>query len=273
MSRWHEPSCSRPKVQVLGGLPCCMDCFAVASLDDIEVESAGGPREPPTDESGTFNLTWPSCVEYVESEAKGGVGPSGSTAAEVPQLKRKASTISETSLTDNHKRTKEVAEEDNLENGFSAPSTSFQYEPLLNRNDIRLLHLESGNGASLLHASFSTSNLDAEGTAYDALSYTWADSLGNTDCCRPLFVGLFWDIVPITRNCEQALRSVRHSTGKPRKIWVDSVCINQNDANERSFQVALMTRIYSRATEVLVFLGPAADNSAMALAAITRSLN
>jgi hypothetical protein len=42
---------------------------------------------------------------------------------------------------------------------------------------------------------------------------------------------------------------------------VDSVCVNQEDLNERSQQVRLMSRIYSKARQVVIWLGEAADDS------------
>ncbi|KAK2762898.1 heterokaryon incompatibility protein [Colletotrichum kahawae] len=86
-----------------------------------------------------------------------------------------------------------------------------------------------------------------------------------------MFIGPFWDIIPITRNCENALRSVRISAGPPRNIWIDSLCINQDDEEERSAQVALMPRIYAGAAGVLVYLGNATSDSDLAMDAITRS--
>ncbi|KAM5363563.1 hypothetical protein ACJZ2D_011947 [Fusarium nematophilum] len=39
-------------------------------------------------------------------------------------------------------------------------------------------------------------------------------------------------------------------------IWADAICINQNDIDEKSAQVCIMDRIYSKATFVLAWLGP-----------------
>ena len=38
-------------------------------------------------------------------------------------------------------------------------------------------------------------------------------------------------------------------------LWVDAVCINQADTNERNAQVAIMKYIYSNATQVVIWLG------------------
>ncbi|MCJ1388366.1 hypothetical protein MMC18_001212 [Xylographa bjoerkii] len=47
--------------------------------------------------------------------------------------------------------------------------------------------------------------------------------------------------------------------------WIDAVCINQDDLDERNQQVALMTRIYKKASSIYVWLGEEADDSAMAM--------
>jgi hypothetical protein len=48
-------------------------------------------------------------------------------------------------------------------------------------------------------------------------------------------------------------------------LWVDAICINQGNNEERAQQVQLMAKIYSRATRVLVWLGETAANSDEAL--------
>jgi hypothetical protein len=63
----------------------------------------------------------------------------------------------------------------------------------------------------------------------------------------------------VTPNLASALKAFRRdeSSGKhPRTLWVDAVCINQNDIQEKNQQVAQMQEIYAGAKEVLVWLGP-----------------
>ncbi|KAH6674395.1 heterokaryon incompatibility protein-domain-containing protein, partial [Halenospora varia] len=55
-------------------------------------------------------------------------------------------------------------------------------------------------------------------------------------------------------NLEAALRRLRLS-GKQRTIWIDAVCINQNDIQERQDQVSLMRQIYEQAEQVVIWLG------------------
>jgi hypothetical protein len=60
----------------------------------------------------------------------------------------------------------------------------------------------------------------------------------------------------ITPNLTKALYHIR-SAGqfKPQTLWVDAVCINQEDVDERSSQVALMRYIYGSAKAVTIWLG------------------
>lgn len=59
--------------------------------------------------------------------------------------------------------------------------------------------------------------------------------------------------MPITNNCEVALRRFRDSE-EPRYLWIDSICIDQSDPIERASQVELMGRIYRHARKVLIFI-------------------
>lgn len=59
----------------------------------------------------------------------------------------------------------------------------------------------------------------------------------------------------ITSNLCDALRQCRQSDSR-RVLWADSVCINQDDDEEKSQQVSVMSEIYSQAKRVLICLGP-----------------
>lgn len=64
----------------------------------------------------------------------------------------------------------------------------------------------------------------------------------------------------ITSNLFEALLHLR-SEVKEVALWVDALCINQDNNHVRSEQVASMGSIYHRATRVLVWLGPCSSNS------------
>jgi hypothetical protein len=96
------------------------------------------------------------------------------------------------------------------------------------------------------------------GVEFEALSYTWGSTENKTE------IYLDNHLVPVTRNLLEALEALRFQN-KPRVLWVDALCINQENLEERASQVKIMRYIYREANSVIVWLGPAADNSHLAL--------
>jgi Heterokaryon incompatibility protein (HET) len=88
--------------------------------------------------------------------------------------------------------------------------------------------------------------------------YAW----GGSD--KPLFISIKEHKLPVTVNLHTALSRLRDRS-LTRIIWIDAVCINQDDPKERGDQVRLMAKIYSKANHVIVWLGDMADNSDQAL--------
>jgi hypothetical protein len=60
--------------------------------------------------------------------------------------------------------------------------------------------------------------------------------------------------LPINDNLFYALQRVRLSS-KPRPLWVDDICVNQDDLEERSEQVKIFDKVYAGARTVLIWLG------------------
>jgi hypothetical protein len=54
---------------------------------------------------------------------------------------------------------------------------------------------------------------------------------------------------------EKALKQLRQPT-KDIRLWVDAICIYQQDEVEKVHQVSIMRDIYSGAEDVLIWLGP-----------------
>jgi hypothetical protein len=91
---------------------------------------------------------------------------------------------------------------------------------------------------------------------YAALSYAWGDAADTVD--------IFVDGAPVkvTRNLEVVLRMLRDNKRmRGEQLWVDALCINQEDFVERGRQVKRMGNIFGGALRVLVWIGPAADDS------------
>ena len=77
--------------------------------------------------------------------------------------------------------------------------------------------------------------------------------------------------MPITSNLWEALGRIRHET-ETKILWVDSICIDQGNFEERNHQVRLMKDIYKNASEVVVWLGEETEDTAMAFD-LTRKLS
>ncbi|RBR14522.1 uncharacterized protein FIESC28_07651 [Fusarium coffeatum] len=96
---------------------------------------------------------------------------------------------------------------------------------------------------------------------YKALSYVWGEGRKTESIWVVSSPGKSGEAsIPITESLDTALRHLR----KPDEtvtLWIDQICINQADNKEKGEQVAMMGRIYSEATQVIVWLGPAADGS------------
>ncbi|EEU43366.1 uncharacterized protein NECHADRAFT_45214, partial [Fusarium vanettenii 77-13-4] len=90
---------------------------------------------------------------------------------------------------------------------------------------------------------------------YTALSYVWATPESKHKC-----VIANGNKVQISQTVENALRRLRFRQ-KPRWLWVDQLCINQVDENEKSHQVHQMHSIYSDADQVISWLGTGDEKS------------
>ena len=65
------------------------------------------------------------------------------------------------------------------------------------------------------------------------------------------------------------LKDLRPEDGS-RPVWIDAICINQKDIQERAVQVKLMQDIYSLAVHTLIWLGEIDDDGELALTFISR---
>jgi hypothetical protein len=140
---------------------------------------------------------------------------------------------------------------------------SFIYTKLQSLNqELRLLILKPSTYKKAdIRCEIVTEALQIERVAtYDALSYTWG-SPGDI-CEQPISVrGCDMEV---SRNLELALRALRYPTAT-RTLWVDAICINQQNNQERSQQVSLMRKIYSMARKTIVWLGEEDADSTRAI--------
>jgi hypothetical protein len=93
---------------------------------------------------------------------------------------------------------------------------------------------------------------------YEAVSYTW----DNQDSSCPIFCNNRSSVLKVTPNVDSLLRYLRRIS-LARYLWIDAICLNQADSNEKSVQVMLMGNIYRQARKVRIWLGEANEDFLM----------
>lgn len=143
---------------------------------------------------------------------------------------------------------------------------SDHYSPLP-EGSVRLLRLLPNPDESLrIECDLSVYHLLDSGTAhpFDALSYAW----GSGDSSKSIWINdreyVVW------ANLHAALLHLRDCF-VDRIVWVDAICIDQNNTAEKSQQVQSMAKIYAKASRVIVWLGEVAATSDQALEDIRMS--
>lgn len=124
--------------------------------------------------------------------------------------------------------------------------------------EIRLILLHpSQDPTSPICCNLATVSLNQK-PQYEALSYTWGSAK------FPKHITLDKHDFSVTENLKDALLALRE-TNRPRYLWVDSICINQVDNVEKAQEVPRILQIYTGASHVLVWLGPASNDSGLAM--------
>ncbi|KAG4032400.1 hypothetical protein MFRU_007g03030 [Monilinia fructicola] len=143
------------------------------------------------------------------------------------------------------------------------PRPEFEYQPLDpdQPTAIRIFVLNRGSGNDLIESSISHTRLrnHSRSVKYEALSYEWKeasvdDRIISVNNCR----------FQIRKNLYDALIQLRLAD-KDRYMWIDALCINQKNHFERNRQVHMMQSIYKKAQRVILWLGPAKDDSDLAI--------
>lgn len=173
------------------------------------------------------------------------------------------------------------------------PPRRFQYPALSSATNTRLLYLEHINESSLqIFAHLAEVDL-RDNPQFNALSYTWGPALSEQSAeplLPPLTLAIRSDAsfersgydefelaaivasdgaettaIPLQQNLSDFLR--RHmrrpqlsNAEWPLPLWIDAVCINQEDPAEKRAQISLMGEIYASAQSVLVWLGEDAQD-------------
>ncbi|KXX75413.1 Heterokaryon incompatibility protein 6, OR allele [Madurella mycetomatis] len=118
----------------------------------------------------------------------------------------------------------------------------------------RLLRLLPGTRRDDIECELVATYLGQNINSYDALSYVW----GENPTMTPIQVN--GRTLKISSNLRCALLNLR-LVDSTRVLWIDSICIDQNDVVEKADQIAIMGDIYRFASQTIVWLGDAQGRS------------
>lgn len=90
--------------------------------------------------------------------------------------------------------------------------------------------------------------------AYEALSYAWDNQRFEAQ------ISLNEQPFKVMPTLEQALHRLRDPE-QPRKIWIDAICIDQENPEEKVDQIRQMQNIFADAVQVIVWLGERSADS------------
>lgn len=140
------------------------------------------------------------------------------------------------------------------------PRNAFTHQPLQDAGQqIRLLRFvdQAERGTIICEL---TAVIVSSCPQYAAISYTWGSPQGS---CSITINGKSFEV---GQNCHYALAQIApHLQDNLRYFWLDSICINQTDLDEKALQVEMMGDIYIRAETVFSCVGPHADDSEIVL--------
>jgi len=119
---------------------------------------------------------------------------------------------------------------------------------------VRLLRILPGQRSEILKCELKVNDL-GDAPPFEALSYVW----GSPEPAQVVICNTHPK--KVTPNLGTALNRLRYEDTE-RLVWIDAICVNQEDLVERSEQVKLMKDIYSQAWRVVVWLGEDEEGNA-----------
>jgi len=132
----------------------------------------------------------------------------------------------------------------------------------LSESSIRLLRLlPSGEDSNHLRCElfeYPLRHSEKSSHPYEALSYIWGSEK------KPKSITVNDQNLQITQNLYTVLQRLQDHLCS-RIIWIDAICINQANEEEKEKQIPLMAEIYAKARCVIVWLGEAEDDGDRAL--------
>jgi hypothetical protein len=138
---------------------------------------------------------------------------------------------------------------------FEPPSYErLSYDELPKPDMIRLLRKHTHDDPRVYHCTMEVFDMDNV-PPYTALSYTWGTPAADTELHDEYQFAIICNdrLVHVTENLFMALR--RFHTLPDTYLWIDQICIDQDDLAEKSTQVARMGTIFANAAGAYIWLG------------------
>ncbi|KAI8307305.1 hypothetical protein K4K61_003700 [Colletotrichum sp. SAR11_59] len=131
------------------------------------------------------------------------------------------------------------------------------------RREIRLVRLQQPRTTFTLSLELRTASLDDEEASCSALSYVWGSS------SEPQQIEINGQPFHVTQNLHHALQQLERDSVSSW-LWIDAICIEQSDLEEKTHQVGMMRDIFSNAAMVYIWLGPGTDETDQAMDLISK---
>ena len=132
----------------------------------------------------------------------------------------------------------------------STSKSTYQYPSLgpITETNIRILNIFGDTEQdSPIRCDLEVCNLNQQNAVPEALSYVW----GVDQSEDPIFINN--NPFFVTKNLHTILRGLRRRDVS-RRIWVDAICIDQSNLEEKTHQVRLMRDIYTKAGATIIWL-------------------
>lgn len=143
---------------------------------------------------------------------------------------------------------------------FRGSHTPYDYSNLdSTQNEIRVLVVHPGGDEGPVRTHLRHISLN-QPPKYETVSYVWGDPK------ELLTIIVNGAILDVPASAERAIRRLR--TTHDRVIWIDAVCINQTDDDEKDQQIPLMGQVYKKSCGNIVWLGKGQAWTAAAIGAI-----
>ncbi|CAK4030739.1 Hypothetical predicted protein [Lecanosticta acicola] len=132
---------------------------------------------------------------------------------------------------------------------FRKNHTETIYRPLKSRaKQIRVLEVYAGQYSDPLRCKTHHRRLGEPETKYETISYCWGDATQRHT------IELDGHAFDVPMSSYMALKRMRLEDSN-RMLWIDAVCINQANRDERQQQVAIMNKVYGQSQGNLIYLG------------------